>query len=593
MILLGLTWQAWATLGVIVGMLVALVREWGRPDIVMLLCVGVLILLGVLPAEQAFLGFSNSAVIAVGSLFVVAAGVQQTNALGALDRLMFAETRSVPSALARLTVPVAFMSAFLNNTPIVAMLTPRVQQWADRTGIPVSKLMIPLSYATILGGMLTLVGTSTNIVVSGLMGSSGHEGMKMFDLTPVTLPASLVALLFLTLVGYRLLPGRRSQGRVFQDGLQDCLFEVRVAGPSPMIGQTVEAAGLRALGDAYLVHVRRKDHLIPAAPDVELRQGDVLTFTGRMAMLDTLLQRPGLERVVASVASSDLKTLPLFEAVVSHASSMIGKTLREVDFREKYHGVVLAIQRMDEQVSGPLAHVPIKAGDLLIVEAANGFDKQWNERRDEFYLVSSRRPEKAKPQPGKAPIALLILLGIIVTSAFDLVPIEASAFVGALLMILTKCLDLVQARKSVEVDVLIVIAAALGLSKAMSASGLADGLATLLMGAAPGMGPFGTLFLLMVSTAILTEFLSNNAAAALMVPIAMSAADSAGVPALPYGLAVAVAASCCFMTPLGYQTNLMVMTPGGYRFTDYTRAGWPIWLMVIGGSALMIQLLWF
>ena len=292
-----LGWDAWVTVGTLLLMFVALVKDLARPDLILLGSLGVLLGFGILTPEAAFSGFSNKAVLAVGALFVVAAGVQHTGALEFTDRLLFPRTPNLPVATARIMVTTATLSAFLNNTPIVAMFIPRVQAWCERTGVPVSKLMIPLSYSAILGGLTTLIGTSTNLLVAGLMEASGYAPLQLFDFAWVGGPAAVVAILYLAVVGHRLLPDRSKDGLSFDDDLKECLFEVRVATDAPLVGQTVEEAELRHLGDAFLVHVRRgADDIIPAAPEVALRGGDVLTFVGRASMLDHLLERPGLVR---------------------------------------------------------------------------------------------------------------------------------------------------------------------------------------------------------------------------------------------------------------------------------------------------------
>ncbi len=589
-----LTWEAWTTLGVIVLVLAALVRGVGRPDLTLLGSLAPLLVLGILSPEEAFAGLSNSAVLTVAALFVVAAGVQHTGALGFADRLFFPRSSSTRRATAQLMGMTAAMSAFLNNTPVVAMLIPRVQAWCETHGVPPSKLMIPLSYASIVGGMTTLIGTSTNLLVSGLMEASGVEGLGLFDLAWAGVPAALAVLAYFALVGHRFLPDRSRPAESIEEDLADCLFEVRVAA-SPLAGQTVEAAGLRALGDAYLVHVQTGDALIAATPDTVLRAGDVLTFRGSTRHLDTVLQRPGLQRVAEPVDVAAGAALPLYEAVVAPSSELVGRSLSEIGFRERYHGVVLGVRRQDASVSGALGHVPIEAGDLLFIEAADGFDREWNQRRDEFYLVALRRtgePPQPRQPRGKGPLALGILLAVVAVAALDLAPIVITSFVGALAVVATGCLGGREARQAVDVPVLLVIAAALGLGKAIETTGLAAAVAGGLVAQSAGWGPMGVVVAVYLATSLLTEMITNNAAAALMIGVGLAAAPSLGVPPEAFGVAVAVAASASFLTPIGYQTNLMVMAAGGYRFGDYFRIGLAANLIVGVVSLLMIWAVW-
>ena len=584
-----LGWQAWYTIGVLLIMVVALVREVARPDIILLGSLGLLLLAGVVPPDEAFAGFSNTAVLTVGALFVVAAGVQGTNALGMLDRIIFSPSGRLMVALPSLMLSTAFLSSFLNNTPIVAMFTPRVQRWAEEVGIPHSKLLIPLSYAAIVGGMVTLIGTSTNIVVSGLLEAEGLPGLQMFDLTWVGVPAVLGMVVYFMVVGHRLLPNRATRRSLFLDGLQDCTFELKVGQRSYFIGRTIEEAGLRSLGDAYLAHLHRGGHLIPARPHEILQEGDILTFAGTADALERLLERPGLERVVMPVNTDGSHSLPLYEAVVAASSTLVDRSLKEANFRETYGGVVLAIQRKDQQVMTQLGRMPLKAGDLLIIEAPTGFDHRWNARRDEFYLVAPRRAERKKPQPRKAPLALLLLAGMITSAALELLPLVTAAFAAALAMVASRCVSLEEARKSVDLSVLIVIAAALGIGRAVEQTGLAQLVAQGLVGLTAEWGLVGVFVALYVTTNVLTELVTHKAAAVLMLPVALAAAASLGAEPKGFALIIAVSAAGSFMTPIGYQTNLMVMAAGGYRFTDYLKVGFPASVLVMAIAVTVIR----
>jgi di/tricarboxylate transporter len=591
-----------------------LVREVLRPDLVMLAGLTVLLVTDVVSPAQAFGGFSNSAVLAVGALYIVAAGVQYTNALTRLDAVLFSETSGLGLTLARFMAPTAFLSGLLNNTPIVAMLIPRLQQWADERDIPASKVMIPLSYAAITGGMLTLVGTSTNLIVAGLMEAEGYAPLGLFDVTWVGVPAALVVIAYFVLGGHHLLPDRGTSAPAVEDEMERDMFEVKVTVRSPVVGQTVKEAGLRDLGDAYLTHVRRDGQVMQATPRLALEQEDILTFNGRLAARERLLRRPGLKRNLPGPEGADpirYQTLPLYEAVIAESSDLVGTTLSEADFREEYQGVVLGIQREDQPVTSPVGTTRLQAGDLLIVEAPSDFEKRWSSgSRDEFYLVAPRdgrarmaadadsdtEDEEADsgglPRRAKAPLALALTGGMVGAAATGLVPIVTAAFVAGLLMILTGCLTGAEAQRSLNVQVLIVIAAALGIGKAVETTGLADAAARGVLGLTQDLGPIAVLVALYLTTNVLTEIITNNAAAVLMLPVSMSAAANLGAPPKAFGVVVAVAASASFITPIGYQTNLMVMAPGGYRFSDYARVGLPVTLLVMTLTVTIISLVW-
>ncbi|MDM8519513.1 SLC13 family permease [Anaerolineales bacterium HSG6] len=588
---MGLNWSAWLTLAIVLVMMGALILELARPDMIFLSAVGFLLGFGILTPEQAFAGFSNSAVITVSALFVVAVGVENTGALAFTDRFLFAHTTSLQGVLPRMMVTTATMSAFLNNTPIVAMLIPRVQAWGDSNDISNSKLLMPLSYAAILGGMTTLLGTSTNLLISGLMEASGYEPLGLFDLTWIGLPAALLVIIYFVLIGHRLLP-QRSAGSDGGTDKQRYLFEVRLLKESALAGKTIEEAGLRALRELYLVHLYRGDEMLPSAPETRLQAGDVLAFLGNVLMLEKLIAQADFERVEPDLEPDSRMRLPLYEAVVASTSRLVGRTLRQADFRANFQGVVLGIQRADSPIEGPLANVPIRGGDLLLIEAPRGFHRRWNGRRSDFYLVAPRRESVAKVQKEKAPIALAILTGVILVAALNIAPIVVTAFVGALAMLATRCLRGWEARRAIDFSVLIVIAAALGLGQAIQSTGLASAIAHIIISTAAPFGPIGVLTAVYIATSIMTEFVTNNAAAALMLNIGLAAAHDLQVPPETFAIAIAIAASASFITPIGYQTNLMVMAAGGYRFSDYVRTGFPATIIVAVTALGLISFFW-
>ena len=587
-------WQALGTLGVIVAIVVALVRDIARPELILIGALGILLGIGIVNPGQAFQGFANPAVFTIGALYVVAAGVQRTEALRPVDRVLLPAGGRLGGVLVRLMGATAFLSAFLNNTPIVAMFVPRIQEWSRKAKIPASLLLIPLSYAAIIGGMATLIGTSTNIVVSELLVSEGYEGLGMFDLSWVGVPAALVVLLYFVTLGHRLLPSHLERGEIFEDGLKDCLFELKVASGSELAYKSVEQSGLRALGGAYLAHVQRGQDIIPASPTETLLPGDTLLFTGSASALDDLLEMPGLTRGTDPIEPGGDKqaTLPLFEAVVSKYSSLVGKSLRDVRFRERFQGIVLGIQRQNENVKGGVGRIPLQPGDLLLIEARSGFDKRWNENRNDFYLVASRRAQKKKSHTRRAPIALLILALMIIAFTTQVVPLATAAFVAALAMMVTRCVGGVEARASINFSVLAVIGAALGIGHAVQVSGLAKLVADSIMSISMGLNPIAIIAMIYIVTNMLTELITNQAAAILMVPIGIAIAQSMGIDLQAIAVTISIAASASFVTPFGYQTNLMVMAAGGYRFVDYVRVGLPVSLIVMVVTIAMVYVVW-
>ncbi|MEX0599359.1 MAG: SLC13 family permease [Rhodothermales bacterium] len=584
--------QAFVTVGVLIGVIVALAKDLARPDLVFLSALAALLVAGVLTPEDAFAGFANSAIWVIGSLFVVAEAVQRTDLLSALDRVIFSNSRSVTKAVFRLAVVSAPASAFLNNTPIVAILVPRVQSWCRQMGVPPSKMLIPLSYATIVGGTVTLVGTSTNVVVSGLLVSEGLPPLGMFTLTAVGLPVAVFAILYLGFVGHRLLPSRGIEQMNDPETMRTYVFELRVQRDAALVGKTIDEAGLRSLGNAFLVHLRRDHRVIEVTPAVVLEADDILAFTGDATSLDPLLQRRGLESIIANGENGGLQTFPLYEAVVADTSPLVGRSLRDSQFREHYGGVVLAIHRKSERISGPIGRTPLREGDLLLIEARNGFAARWNARRDEFYLVAPRSKYRNVPQLEKAPWALGILILMVTTVATGLLPLTIATFTAALAMIATKCISTDHARRAVNVQVLIVIASAFGLGHALSSTGVAGATATLVLGHASAFGPIGIIAAIYLMTNVLTELVTNGAAAAIMFSVGLAASVETALPIEAIAVTVAIGASASFMTPIGYQTNMMVMSAGHYKFSDYVKTGLPVSIIVMFVAVSAIYLVW-
>lgn len=582
-----MTWQAIYTLAVLVLMVWALVRSVARTDLVLLGALGLLLVAGVVNPAAAFAGFANPAVVAIAALFVVAAGVDRTGALGFLDALLRPRSASAGPAVFRLMLPTALLSSVLNNTPIVAMLIPRVQAWSREGGPAVSKMLIPLSTAAIVGGWLTLIGTSTNVVVHGLLQAQGLPGFGFFTLTWVGVPAVAVVTLYYALVGHRLLPeGASSTANAAGRGYH---FELRVAEAAPFAGRSVEAAGFRTLGDAYLAHIRRGDALTDAAPEAALLTGDVLTFIGGTSAFDALLARPGLVRTAPTVGAGPRPDLLLFEVVVAPGSRLDGRSLREVGFRERYGGVVVALRRSARDVESGMGRVRLRAGDLLLVEGRPGLAGRLAAMSDDFALVAP--VDAVRPVTARAPIALAILVTMIVLAGTNVLPLVTATFSAALAMIVTGCLRGDALRRAVDVPVLLVIGAALGIGAAVETTGLAALAATGIEAVAP-LGPVATLLVVYAASNGLAELITNKASAVLMLPVALAVAGNLGVSWVPFAVAVTIGSAASFLTPIGYQTNLMVMAAGGYRYTDYTRAGLPVSLLVMIVTVTVSALVW-
>jgi di/tricarboxylate transporter len=573
--------DAWFTLGVVVAMLVTLARDILPPAAVVLAATTILLLADVIDEEQAFSGFSNSAPLTVAALYVLARAVEKTGALGSLVSTLLGESRRLgPVAAARLLLPTAGASAFINNTPLVGMLIPEASRWAAQRGISASRLLLPISYAAILGGTLTVIGTSTNLVVSGLLEETGAEPFSIFEMTPMGAVVALVGLTIVVLLAGVLLPDRRSADTALGEQIREFTLQMEVERGGRLDGKTVEEAGLRHLEGVYLAEIQRNGRLItPVEPDRSLRGGDRLVFVGRVDLIVDLQRKPGLRSLEGEhMEAVDSPRHTFFETVIGPASPLVGQTLREADFRRRYQAVVVAIHRAGERVSAKLGEERLRVGDTLLLLADPSFRNRWRESRD--FLLVARLGGPSPSVSRKAPFVALLAVSIIVLAAFEILPILEGALVAAGILIATRVLSFGEARNAIDLDVIVLIAAAFGVGAAIESTGLAEELANGLVGALDGLGDVGIIFGIVLATTLLTEVITNNAAAAVVFPIAISFPAATGRDERTIAIAIAITASSSFLTPMGYQTNTMVYGPGGYRFSDYLRLGAPVNLAV-------------
>lgn len=547
--------------------------------------------LGILSVSQALAGFSNQGLATVAALFVVVAGLRETGGVDYIAGRVLGRPRSLRGATARVVLPVAGVSAFLNNTPVVAMMIPAIVDWAKRVRIPASKLLIPLSYASILGGTCSLIGTSTNLVVAGMVESAGMTPLRMFDITWVGLPSLVVGAAFLVIAGPRLLPARQSASESLSDP-REYTMELMVAEGSPLAGKTVAEAGLRNLPGCFLVEIDRGETLIAAVgPDETLVVGDRLIFAGVVEAIRDVANMRGLTPATNQIFKLDSPRYRrrLYEAVVSPLSPIVNKTIKMARFRNRYDGAVIAVARQGQRVKGKIGEIAVMPGDTLLIEADPNFgDRQKNSR--DFLLVSALEDSTPKRHE-KAPLAIGILVAMVAAATTGVVSMFVAALVAGGAMILSRCCTIAEARRNVDWSVLIVIGAALGLGKALEVSGAAGSIASGVIAVA-GQNPWLILLALYVMTSVLTEVITNNAAVALAFPFVVTVAEKLGLEPMAMVMAVMMAGSSSFVTPLGYQTNLMVYGPGGYRFGDFVKIGLPMNVLVGAVAVLLAPVIW-
>ncbi|HUS37998.1 MAG: SLC13 family permease [Pirellulales bacterium] len=598
-------WQTVIALAITALVFVTLFWKRGAPtDLVFLAGLVGVTLCQIVTPKQALLGFANPAVVTIAALYVVAAGLRHSGALDLIGNLLLGDVRTEKQAVRRLMFPIVALSALINNTPIVAMTVPTVIDWCRRTGVSPSRMLIPISYLAILGGACSLIGTSTNLVVNGLMVKHpGIQGMHLFEIGYVGLPCAIIGTLYLMFAGRHLLPNRTDLLESIGAQRRDYLVEMLVRENCRLIGKTVEQAGLRNLPGLFLIEINRESEVItPVTPRDRIEAGDRLIFTGVVSTIVDLEKIPGLVPAVDSAYEIDpaaRQLRHLTEAVLSNSSPLIGSTVKEARFRQLYNAAVLAVHRNGVRMTNKVGSIQLEPGDTLLLQTQSEFLNNFRNSRD-FYLVSGvggdapRRHDRV--WVSLSLLGLLVALLLIVTWRAQTgdMPEGMTAIVAVMIagmMVGTRCLSMAQAHSAFELQVLITVGAALGLGEALEASGAATAIASGLIGMVNN-DKFLLLVVTYILTLLFTEMITNTAVAALMFPLAVAVAQQSGLEPKPFIMAIALAASCSFLTPIGYQTNLMVMGPGGYRPIDYFKVGLPLTVLVMITSLTLIPYVW-
>jgi di/tricarboxylate transporter len=593
-------------LGILGVAILFFVSDWLRVDVVALLVLLALILTGLVTPGEAFSGFSSPAVITVWAIFIVSGGLFHTGVATQLgDRLL----RLVGSSQSRLTgllmATVGLMSGVMNNVGATAVLMPAVVSISRRTRINASRLLLPLAYGSLLGGLTTLIGTPPNILVSDALSTAGLEPFSLFDFAPVGLAALVVGVAYMTLFGRRLLPDRTPAERlgaaVGPDvdlidlyKLGESLFRVRIPIGSPLIGQTLAESGLRQDFELSVIGLERQGETrLAVNRDTVLRRGDILLVEGLMDHLVWADEtgyfdlQPGV-----GVDDRDLQSeaVGMAEVLLSPHSRLVGKTLTDIHFRDKYHLTVLAILRDGRPKRTGLAELPLRFGDTLLVQGRRQDIRLLQGEPD--YVVLGDVDEALPIRARKAPLAAGLVLVMLVPVVAGWLPISAAALLAGLLMVLTGCQTMDEAYNSIEWKAVFLVAGTLPLGIALENTGTAWFLAGLMVDAVGGLGPMALLAGFYIFTNLLTQFMSNAASTVLIAPIAIGVAQQVGGDPRALLMAVAVAASSGFLTPVAHQSNVLVMGPGGYRFGDYFKAGLPLDLLTFAVVMLVLPLVW-
>jgi di/tricarboxylate transporter len=581
------------------------VTEKFRADLVALMVLGALVVVGLfqrlvswmrpenwITPEEAISGFSNPATITVAAMFVLSAGLQKTGAVAVAGRLLKRLIEFPTLLLLVMMVTVGTVSAFINNTAAVAVFMPLALAACAGGKVSPSKLLIPLSYAAQFGGVCTLIGTSTNLLVSSISERAGRGAFSMFEFTPLGAVMFGAGTLYLVLFSRWLLPDRRGAQLTENYQLKDYITELRVLPQSRLVGQTVAASDFGRREDLTVLEILREGRTLFAPLEEPVQAGDVLLVRGgARELMDArtawkLELEPEFKLKDEALEAQDLQ---LAEVLVASRSNLIDRTLSEVDFRRRYEAIALAIRAREQTIRTKLNQVRLRFGDALLLLGPKPDLARL--RGDPDFLLLDQVEEPALRR-GRIPVALGIIAAVVALAAFNVMPILVSSILGSIALVVTRCLTLEEAYAAIDWKVVLLLAGVLPLGLAMERSGAAQLLANSTLLLAGALGPIVVLAVLYLLTAVLTEFMSNNATAVLLAPIAVSTATALGVEAKPLLMAVCFAASTSFATPVGYQTNTMVYHPGGYRYLDFARVGLPLNLLFWALAVWLIPKFW-
>lgn len=578
-------------------MLIGLLLEVIRADFLIFLVLVIFLLSGVISSEQALSGFSNEGMLIVLLLFIVAGAIQKHGIMEMAVYRLLGKSKNVKSSMIKVLTPVGIASGFLNNTPIVVTLTPIIRDWAIENGYSPSKFLIPLSYMTILGGTITMIGTSTNLVVHGLLLNAGLEGFSFFTLTVVGVPITIIGLLFIITIGYKLLPEHLGAKEQIRQETKEFLAEAIIEDKFEYQNQTITELGRNALDGIYIIEIIRNERSVsPLDGNTKVFSGDHIIFSGSLNTIGKMQKFKGITiKTGTELTLDDVKKKGsyLVETVISHNSSLLNRTLKQSRFKSSYNAGVIAIHRNNQRIKSRVGDIVLKTGDTLLLLADHEFIDRHKYSAD-FYVVTSVAPPKNLDQDmRKGWIGLIALLSMILVVTIGWLTMLEAMLILVVVLIGFRFISPNEVKSFVQFDVILLIASAFGVGAALTESGLAQYIANGLITFAAPLGVLGVIFIIYFVTNTFTEVITNSAAAVLMFPVALEMANVLEIGYMGLIVTIAIAASASFMTPIGYQTNLIVYGPGGYKFSDYLKIGTPLSLIIMLVACFIIYFVWY